>query len=154
MPRHHQRTRLPYTAEQMFDLVVDIEKYPAFLPWCVGLRIRSREKLGEAELMTADLAIGFKTFRETFTSRVKIDRKARRVDVEYLDGPFRYLHNVWVFEPHDDDSCIVDFSIDFEFRNRVLKLAMNHVFHRAVQHMVGSFEKRAEQLYKTPPTRK
>ncbi len=147
MPRHHQRTRLPYTADEMLDLVLDIEKYPEFLPWCVGLRIRSREQLDSAELITADLAVGFKAFRETFTSRVKTDRKARRVDVDYLDGPFSYLHNRWQFEPHDDGSCTVDFSIDFEFKNRALKLAMSQVFGRAVQHMVSSFEKRAEQLY-------
>ncbi len=149
MPRHHQRTRLPYTAEQMLDLVLDIEKYPEFLPWCVGLRIRSREKLDSGELITADLAVGFKAFRETFTSRVKTDRKARQVDVDYLDGPFSYLHNCWIFEPHDDGTCTVDFSIDFEFRNRALKLAMNQVFGRAVHHMVSSFEKRASELYES-----
>jgi ribosome-associated toxin RatA of RatAB toxin-antitoxin module len=95
MPTHAEKRELPYRPEQLFDLVADIERYPEFLPWCVGARVRSRE----GDLVVADLVIGFKVVRERFTSRVKLDRPNLRIDVAYTEGPFRYLNNHWIFEP-------------------------------------------------------
>lgn len=125
----------------MFDLVADIEKYPEFLPWCVGTRIRSRD--GNA--IVADMIIGYKMFRESFTSRVTLDRPGR-IDVEYSDGPFKYLHNHWIFEPDGQGTCI-DFFVDFEFKSRILQAMIGVVFGEAVRIMVNAFERRAEVIY-------
>ena len=146
MPRHRQRKTLPYSASQMLDLVVDIERYPDFLPWCMGARVRSRECVGGIEIVVADVAVGIKALRETFTSRVRIDRAAGTVDVDYLKGPFRRLRNRWFFEPATGGT-VVDFTIDFEFRNRLLGFAMDRVFTEAVTRMVAAFEQRARKLY-------
>ena len=125
----------------MFDLVADIEKYPEFLPWCVGTRIRSRE----GSLVVADMIIGYKMFRESFTSRVTLS-KPDRIDVEYSDGPFKYLHNHWIFEPDGKGTCI-DFFVDFEFKSRILQAMIGVVFGEAVRIMVNAFERRAETVY-------
>jgi coenzyme Q-binding protein COQ10 len=141
MPTHSERRRLPYRADQMFALVADIEKYPRFLPWCVGARIRRRE----GDTVYADLVIGFKMIRERFTSKVVLS-PTRRIDVEYAEGPFKYLRNHWVFTP-TADGCEVDFYVDFEFRNLVLQRLIGVVFTEAVRRMVAAFETRARQLY-------
>jgi len=146
MPTHAERRRLPYTAEQLFDLVADVERYPEFLPWCVGARIRER---GD-RLLVADLLIGFKMIRERFTSRVALDRPGR-IDVTYSDGPFRYLDNHWVFSPQSDGGCVIDFFVDFEFRSRVLQKLIGVLFNEAVKRMVSAFEARARALYGVPP---
>src|SRR5579863_6756309 len=145
MPTHAERRHLPYTAEQLFDLVADIERYPEFLPWCVGARIRERTD----RLVVADLVIGFRMFRERFTSRVVLDRP-RRIDVAYSEGPFRYLNNHWVFEPQADGGCVIDFFVDFEFRSRMLQRLIEMLFNEAVRRMVGAFETRARALYGVP----
>ena len=143
MPTHAQRKKLPYTPEQMFDLVADIEKYPQFLPWCLACRVKKRED----NVVWGDLMVGFKVFRETFTSKVTLERP-RRVDVEYIDGPFRYLNNHWIFEPADGGaSTDVDFFIDFEFRSRLLQTVATGVFNEAVKRMVAAFEARAHAVY-------
>ena len=149
MPTHAEIRRLPYTAEQMFDLVAGVEKYPEFLPWCLMTRIRERRET----LLVADMVIGFKIFREKFTSRVTLDRSGLRVDVAYSDGPFKYLKNHWVFIPAEGGTaCDVDFFVDFEFRSKLLQSAISVVFNEAVTKMVNAFEKRAEALYgQTPP---
>ena len=149
MPRHAERRVLPYTPEQLFGLVAAIEKYPEFLPWCIAARIRSRSAVPEGELVIADLVIGFKVFREQFTSRVTLQPAERRIDVAYADGPFKYLSNRWVFEPHES-GCTVDFSVDFEFRNRLLQKTIELLFHEAVKRMVGAFETRAAALHGKP----
>ncbi len=141
MPTHAEKKRLPYTPAEMFDLVADIEKYPEFLPWCVGTRIRSRE----GSLVVADMIIGYKMFRESFTSRVTLS-KPDRIDVEYSDGPFRYLHNHWIFEPDGKGTCI-DFFVDFEFKSRILQAMIGVVSGEAVRIMVNAFERRAETVY-------
>ncbi len=141
MPTHAEKKRLPYTPAEMFDLVADIEKYPEFLPWCVGTRIRSRE----GSLVVADMIIGYKMFRESFTSRVTLS-KPDRIDVEYSDGPFKYLHNHWIFEPGGKGTCI-DFFVDFEFKSRILQAMIGVVFGEAVRIMVNAFERRAETVY-------
>ncbi len=144
MPTHAERKIVPYRPDQLFDLVADVEKYPEFLPWCVGARVRSRT---ETQLV-ADLTIGFGPLRESFTSRVSLERP-HRVRVRYENGPFRYLDNQWAFEPHPRGSS-VDFFVEFEFRSRILRAAMNVVFNEAVRRMVNAFEKRARAVYGPP----
>ncbi len=144
MPTHAETRRVPYTPEQLFDLVADVGKYPKFLPWCVGARIRSRS---ETELI-ADLTIGFGPFRESFTSRVTLDRP-HRVRVRYENGPFRYLNNEWRFAP-DPAGCKVDFFVEFEFRSRLLQAAIGVVFNEAVRRMVNAFLTRARDVYGPP----
>lgn len=144
MPSHKEERFLPYSPEQMFDLVADIDRYPEFLPWCVGARITSRE----ADVVHADLMVGFKMLREKFTSRVTLSRPDR-IEVAYLDGPFRYLKNQWMFV-EKDGGCVIDFYIDFEFRSRVLRTIMQPLFHEAVRRMVTAFESRARALYGEP----
>ena len=145
MPTHAEKRVVPYRPEQLFDLVADVAKYPQFLPWCVGARIRSQT---EKELI-ADLTIGFGPFRESFTSRVTLERP-HRVKVRYEKGPFRYLNNEWDFEPHPT-GCCVDFFVDFEFRSRILQRAIGVVFNEAVRRMVNAFLKRARDVYGPPP---
>jgi len=147
MPTHAEERVLPYAPEQLFSLVADIERYPEFLPWCVGARIKERRP----DLIVADLIIGFRMFRERFTSRVSLDRP-RRIDVEYAEGPFRYLNNHWTFTS-DPKGCRVDFFVDFEFRSRLLQRLIEVLFSEAVRRMVGAFEKRARDLYGAPSHR-
>lgn len=141
MPTHHETRFLPQTADQLFDLVSDIEDYPNFLPWCVALRITNKEN----NVIRADMVVGFKMIREKFTSKVTLTPK-ERIDVEYLDGPFRYLENRWLFVDRDG-GCEIDFFIDFEFRSRLLRKIMEPLFHEAVRRMVRAFEKRAAERY-------
>ncbi len=148
MTTHQERRALPYRADQMFDLVADVENYPSFLPWCVGLRVRQREMKDELEMLTADMAVAFKVFREQFTSRVALNSNAQEIDVQYINGPFRYLINRWRFEPNAEGGCTVDFFIEFEFRSRTLQKMMSKVFTSAVLKMVTAFENRAHALYK------
>jgi coenzyme Q-binding protein COQ10 len=144
MPTHAERKIVPYRPDQLFELVADVEKYPEFLPWCVAARIRSRT---DAELV-ADLTIGFGPFRESFTSRVSLERPSR-IRVRYENGPFRYLNNQWGFAP-DPRGCAVDFFVDFEFRSRILQAAIGVVFNQAVHRMVNAFQRRARQIYGLP----
>jgi len=146
MPTHAERRRLPYSAEQLFDLVADVRRYPEFLPWCVGVRIRERTD----KLLVADLLIGFKMVRERFSSRVVLDRP-RRIDVTYSEGPFRYLNNHWIFIPEPDGGCTIDFFVDFEFRSRLLQRLIEVLFNEAVRRMVSAFEARARVLYGEKP---
>lgn len=141
MPTHAEKKFLPYTSVEMFDLVADIEKYPEFLPWCVGTRIRSRD----GNLVVADMIIGYKMFRERFTSRVTLARPDR-IDVAYSEGPFKYLQNHWIFQPTGSGTTI-DFFVDFEFRSRILQAMIGVVFGEAVRIMVNAFERRAETIY-------
>jgi coenzyme Q-binding protein COQ10 len=142
MPSHAEKRVLPYTPEQLFDLVADVERYPEFLPWCVGARIRERRD----NLVLADLLIGFKMIREKFTSRVVLQRPGR-IDVAYTDGPFKYLKNHWIFEPMPDGGCRIDFYVEFEFRSALLTKVMGVLFGEAVRRMVTAFEARAQALY-------
>ncbi|MBP2290580.1 type II toxin-antitoxin system RatA family toxin [Azospirillum rugosum] len=142
MPTHAEKKVLPYTPEQMYRLVADVERYPEFLPWCLAARIRRRE----GNVMFADLVIGFKMVRERFTSRVELDEPGRRIDVQYTEGPFQYLNNHWIFTPHERGVC-VDFYVDFEFRSKMLQKIMGVLFNEAVRRMVQAFETRADQLY-------
>jgi coenzyme Q-binding protein COQ10 len=145
MPTHAERQVVPYTPEQLFDLVADVGQYPRFLPWCVAARVRSRT---ECQLL-ADLTIGFGPFRESFASRVTLDRPGR-VTVTYENGPFRYLNNQWDFAPHGTGTEVA-FFVDFEFRSRLLRAAIGVVFNEAVRRMVNAFLKRARDVYGPPP---
>ena len=147
MPTHKEKRVLPYTPEQLYGLVIDIERYPEFLPWCLGARIRTRQD----DLIVADLIIGFKMFRERFTSRVAPDAEAQRIDVTYAEGPFKYLENHWIFEDHPE-GCLIDFYVDFEFRSKLLQKVIETLFHEAVRRMVAAFETRARHLYGVPDT--
>jgi coenzyme Q-binding protein COQ10 len=144
MPTHFEQRVLAYTPEQLFTLVADIERYPEFLPWCLAARIKERR----ADRIVADLIIGFRMFRERFTSRVALDAP-RRIDVTYAEGPFRRLNNHWVFEKVPG-GCRIDFYVDFEFRSRLMQKLIEVLFGEAVRRMVGAFEKRACDLYGAP----
>ncbi len=147
MPRHAETRRLPYTPEQMFDLVADVGRYAEFLPWVSAVRIRSN---GPTE-MVADLIVGFKGLRETFTSKV---RKARpdTIHVDYLDGPLKYLTNDWTFRPAPG-GCEVDFAVDFAFKNKMFEMLAGQVFGQALRKMIGAFEDRAATLYASSDSR-
>ena len=145
MPTHAEQKVLPYAPEKLFDLVADVKSYPEFLPWCVAARI----KKDDGKVIVAELAIGYKVFRERFTSRVTLTEPGRRIDVEYLDGPFRYLNNHWIFDPHRDGT-LLDFYIDFEFHSKLLQKILQPIFNEIVARMVHAFEKRAEDLYGKP----
>lgn len=148
MPVHTEQRKLPYTPQQLFSLVADIEKYPEFLPWCVGARIRERK----GHLLLADMVIGFKMIREKFTSRVTLAPPGEqgpdgRIDVAYVDGPMRHMQNRWVFIPNADGSTTIDFYVDFEFQSKLLQKLIGALFHEAVRRMVAAFDARAKQLY-------
>jgi coenzyme Q-binding protein COQ10 len=149
MTTYTERKLVPYKPQQLFDLVADVAKYPQFLPWCAGARIRSRK----ADELVADLTIGFGPFRESFTSRVSLQHADETgfcmIKTEYENGPFKYLHNRWKFTP-DAHGCVVDFYVDFEFRNFILQKAIGAVFTEAVRLMVSAFLKRARAIYGPP----
>ncbi|QUL38685.1 type II toxin-antitoxin system RatA family toxin [Erythrobacter sp. JK5] len=142
MPGIRETRRLPYSAEQMFDLVADVARYGEFLPWVIATRVRSNT---ETE-MIADMVVGFKAIRESFTSRVTKDRP-RMIDVHYIDGPLSDLDNVWTFRPIDERSCEIDFCVDFTFKNRMFERLAGQYFDRAFRRMVEAFERRAAELY-------
>ena len=148
MPQHKDSRILPYTADQMYALVADIERYPEFLPWNTAARIRSRRAEPDgSELVEADLVISFKVFRERFGSRVTLWPAQKRIDTEYLDGPFKYLKSGWSFADLPHGSCKVDFFVDFEFRNAILGKVIGVVFGEAMSRIVRAFEDRAKTLY-------
>ncbi len=147
MPSHTEHRHMPYSAEQIFDLVADVARYPEFLPWTAAARIRTRKPIEGGEQLEADLVISFKVFRERFGSRVELYPEARRIDTAYLDGPFKYMISHWHMEPAEDGGCVVDFSVDFEFRNPVLQRLIGVVFDQAMRRVVGAFEARAKELY-------
>lgn len=142
MPRHTETRHLPYAPEQMFELVADVARYPEFLPWVSAIRVRSNS---DTE-MVADMIVGFKGLRETFTSKVAKERPDH-IRVDYLDGPLKYLNNDWIFRPDGQGGTLVEFCVDFAFKNRVFELLAGQVFDRALRKMIGAFETRAAALY-------
>ena len=146
MPTHSETRVLPYTAQQMYDLVADVASYPKFLPWTAAARIRSREDRGDHEVMLADLVISFKVFRERFGSRVRLFAEDNKIETEYLDGPFKHMISNWQFKDVKD-GVEVSFFVDFEFRNRLLQGAAGMFFYEAMQRIVRAFERRAAELY-------
>ena len=143
MPIHAEKKKLPYSRQQLFDLVVDVERYPEFLPWCLAARLRKREQ----NVFWADLVVGFKMIKERFTSHVSFS-SPERVDVFYTEGPFKHMKTHWVFIEDDDASGTwIDFYVDFEFKSPLLEKAMGFLFREAVSKMVAAFERRADALY-------
>lgn len=150
MPRFKTVRRVPYTCEQMFALVADVERYPEFLPLCESLVVHTREDLpGGIEAIVATMGIGYKSIRETFTTRVKLDPAARTIHVAHVDGPFRHLDNYWTFRPQGQASD-VDFAIDYEFRSPILGVLMGSVFESAFRRFAEAFETRAGVVYGPP----
>jgi coenzyme Q-binding protein COQ10 len=142
MPRHSETKHLPFTPEQLFDLVADVEHYDDFLPWVVAVRVRS----SNAAETVADLVVGFNAFKERFTSRV-VKERPTRICVDYVEGPLKYLHNEWRFERAADGGTKVHFSVDFAFRSRLFETLAGALFDRALRRMTGAFEQRAAALY-------
>ena len=142
MPKHSETRALPYSPEQMFDMVADVRRYPEFLPWVSAMRVRQDS---DTETV-ADMIVGFKGLRETFTSKVKKQRP-EMIRVEYVDGPLKYLYNDWRFREDGKGGCLVDFSVDFAFKNRMFEMLAGQVFSVALRKMIGAFETRAAVLY-------
>lgn len=147
MPHFEKNHPVNHSASNMFELVSDVERYPDFLPLCEGLNIRSRREKGGRELLVADMSVGYKAIRETFTSQVLLHKQALAIDVQYLDGPFKYLDNKWRFIPTGDNSSNVEFFIDYEFKSKMLGMVMGSMFETAFQRFTRAFEERADLVY-------
>lgn len=147
MPTFRESRTVPHSPEAMFDLVADVEKYPLFLPFCEDLKVlrRSDGEGGEATIV-AVMTVGYKAIRESFTSKVTLDPARRRILVEYVDGPFKFLENRWTFL-EDPAGCKVDFWISYEFKNRMLGLLVGALFDKAFRRFVTAFEERARVVH-------
>jgi len=149
MPSFRNKRRVPHSAVKMFDLVADVERYPEFVPLCRDLKIRKREAKGEGvDVLVADMTVAFKLVRESFRSRVTLDRPKLQVLVEYLEGPFSHLENRWTFVPTGADACEVEFFIDYEFKSRMLGVLMGAMFDTAFRRFATAFEHRADEIYR------
>jgi coenzyme Q-binding protein COQ10 len=142
MPKHSETRHLPYSPDQLFDLVADVRRYPEFLPWVVAVRVRSDDDTD----MVADLAVGFRAIKETFTSKV-IKQRPDRIEIDYIEGPLKHLHNSWKFAPDGQGGTRIDFSVDFAFRSRMFEMLAGQMFDRALRKMIGAFVERAHALY-------
>jgi coenzyme Q-binding protein COQ10 len=148
MPRFSNKRRVQHSAQQMFDLVADVERYPEFVPLCQSLKVRQRmPKPDGTEVVVADMTVSFKLVKETFTSQVTLDRPNMKILVEYLRGPFSTLENRWTFEPKGEEACDVGFFITYEFKSRMLAMLMGSMFDTAFSRFAAAFEKRADQVY-------
>jgi coenzyme Q-binding protein COQ10 len=146
MPQFETHHSVPHSADQMFDLVADVEHYPQFLPLCEALSVRSRKERDGKVLLIADMTVGYKAIRETFTTQVLLNRAEHLIEVKYIDGPFRYLDNRWRFEETATGSN-VHFFIDYEFKSRILGAVMGSMFDRAFRMFSEAFETRATKIY-------
>jgi coenzyme Q-binding protein COQ10 len=151
MPELSTTRRVHHSASAMFDLVADVEHYPEFVPLCQSLRVRKRLQVAGKDVIVADMTVAYKFIRETFTSRVTLDRPNLEILVEYLEGPFRRLNNRWNFRAIADQLCDVEFFIAYEFRSRTLGMLMGTVFDAAFRRFASAFERRADQVYGTQP---
>ena len=149
MIKHSETRSSKYSSDKMFDLVADIENYPDFIPWCSNALITSRleKKEDDTEVLMADMSISFKIFRESFSSRVTLYPLSKEITVEYIDGPFKFLSNRWIFTSCND-GCIINFNVEFEFKSRMMQSLIGLVFQEAMRRIVSSFEERADSLYK------
>lgn len=148
MPQFTNKRRVRHSAADMFDLVADVESYPEFVPLCKDLKVRQRNPSDDGlETIVADMTVSFKLVRESFRSRVTLDRPRLRILVEYLQGPFSHMQNRWTFKAAGDDACEVEFFIDYEFRSRMLGLLMGSMFDAAFRRFAVAFEKRADEVY-------
>ncbi len=151
MPKYASERSVAHGAEEMFALVADIEAYPKFVPLCRALHIRGRTSENGKEILVADMTVAYGPVRETFTTRVTLDRPALVITAVYLNGPFRHLDSRWSFDPSGEQSCIVRFTIDYEFRSRSLALLMGSMFDTAFRKFATAFETRANAVYGTAP---
>ncbi|WEK48959.1 MAG: type II toxin-antitoxin system RatA family toxin [Candidatus Kaistia colombiensis] len=151
MPSFATERRVGHSAEEMFALVADVEKYPQFVPLCERLVIRGRKPDGAREVLIADMTVAYKIVRETFTTKVVLDRDAGTIRAEYLDGPFKHLDNLWTFAALDGGHSNISFTIDYEFRSRTLSALMGTVFDKAFRKFADAFEKRADIIYGAVP---
>jgi len=152
MPQFTTTRQVQHSAADMFDLVADVERYPQFVPLCQSLTVRRRTKDGEGrEVVVADMTVAYKFIRETFTSRVTLERPNLTILVEYLEGPFRRMNNRWSFRPVSENSCEVEFFLTYEFRSRALGVLMGGVFDAAFRRFAAAFERRADQVYGAQP---
>ncbi len=152
MPQFTTKRRVRHSASEMFDLVADVERYPQFVPLCQSLRVRRRDSTPEGrEVIVADMTVAYKFIRETFTSRVTIERGKLEILVEYLEGPFQQMNNRWNFRPVSDDVCDVEFFIAYEFRSRTLGVLMGTMFETAFRRFSAAFERRADDVYGAHP---
>ncbi|MGB8897108.1 MAG: type II toxin-antitoxin system RatA family toxin [Pseudolabrys sp.] len=148
MPQFSTKRRVRHTATNMFDLVADVEKYPQFVPLCSALAVKSRLSKGDdIVVLVADMTVAYKIVRETFSSRVMLDRPNQEILVEYLNGPFKRMQNRWTFRPVGEDTCDVEFFIEYEFRSRALAMLMGAMFDAAFRKFSAAFEKRADEVY-------
>jgi coenzyme Q-binding protein COQ10 len=151
MPTFSSKRRVGYSSEQMFDLVADVERYPEFVPLCQSLKVRQRTPAADGrEVVVADMTVSFKLVRETFTSKVTLDRPNLKILVEYLRGPFSHMENRWTFDPKADQACDVGFFISYDFKSRMLAMLMGAMFDAAFQRFASAFEKRAHVIYGAP----
>jgi len=148
MPEFSTKRRVRHAAADMFDLVADVKKYPEFVPLCSAMAIRSRTEQADGKIvLVADMTVAYKIIRETFTSRVTLDRQNLKIFVEYLNGPFRRMHNRWSFQPAGERLCDVEFFIAYEFRSRALAMLMGAMFDTAFRRFAAAFEQRADLVY-------
>ncbi|WP_372423366.1 type II toxin-antitoxin system RatA family toxin [Salinarimonas chemoclinalis] len=149
MPSFRTTRRVRHSPEEMFALVADVEQYPKFVPLCEDLKVRRKVQSGEGvETLVADMTVGYKRIRESFTSRVTLDPARNRIDVEYVNGPFRYMENRWTFKPAGEGTCDVEFYINYEFKNFALGMLMGTMFDRAFRKFSEAFEARADAIYR------
>ena len=147
MPQFSNKRRVQHSADDMFDLVADVERYPEFVPLCRSLRVRQRTRGEGIETLVADMTVAYKVMRETFTSRVTLDKPGLKIRVEYLDGPFSHLDNRWTFTALSERACEVEFFISYEFKSRVLGMLMGAMFEAAFRRFAGAFERRADAVH-------
>jgi coenzyme Q-binding protein COQ10 len=147
MPKYETVRHVAHAPEKMFHLVADVEKYPEFLPMCEALTVRERREREGVTLLLADMTVGYRAIRETFTSQVVLKPDERAIDVKYVDGPFRYMTNRWRFDPAEEGTCDVHFFIDYEFKSRMLSMLMGAMFDRAFRLFAEAFERRADEVY-------
>jgi len=147
MPQFSTKRRVHHAATDMFDLVADVDKYPQFVPLCSALTVKSRAEKDGKTVLVADMTVAYKIIRETFTSRVTLDRQGQKIMVEYLNGPFKRMQNRWTFYPVEAKVCDVEFFIDYEFRSRTLAVLMGAMFDSAFRRFAVAFEQRADEIY-------
>ncbi len=150
MPRFETRRFVRHSPEQMFDLIMDVERYPEFLPLCESLKVIDREATVSGETVVADMTIGYRAIRETFRSRVEADRGQKLIVARYIDGPIKHLENRWQFSARDAGGCIISFDLDYEFKNLALKVLMGTMFDKAFRKFAEAFEARADEVYGQP----
>jgi len=161
MPQFSTRRRVRHSADDMFNLVADIERYPEFVPLCQAMRVMRRTQMADREIVVAEMEVAYKLIRESFTSRVTLLPGERTILVEYLDGPFRRMENRWTFRPVDDGTasavrappaCEIEFFISYEFRSRALGLLMGVMFDTAFRRFASAFESRADAVFGPAPS--